>query len=105
MRTPLRKRILREMLAEWKKYLALFAIMTITIGFVSGMFVANDSMGTASKQSYDKYNIEDGHFELKEEASDKLIDAISDEGVTVYPQFYKQVRERKDTRITCTLLS
>jgi putative ABC transport system permease protein len=95
MRTPLRKRILREMIAEWKKYLALFAIMTITIGFVSGMFVANDSMGTASRQAYEKYNIEDGHFELKEKASDKLLQAISHEGVTVYPQFYKQVRERK----------
>ncbi|SDB15119.1 putative ABC transport system permease protein [Pseudobutyrivibrio sp. YE44] len=94
MRNPLRKRIFRELLADWKKYIALFAIMVITIGFVSGMFVANDSMNTAGEEAYDKYNVEDGHFELKEEATDKLLDAIEDEGVVTYKQFYKQVSER-----------
>ncbi|WP_174819746.1 FtsX-like permease family protein [Pseudobutyrivibrio xylanivorans] len=94
MRNPLKKRILRELLADWKKYFALFAIMVITIGFVAGMFVANDSMETAANDSYEKYNIEDGHFELKEEATDKLLDAIENEGVVTYKQFYKQVSER-----------
>ncbi len=95
MKSPLRKRIFRELVAEWKKYFALFAIMTITIGFVSGMFVANDSMGTANDESYEKYNIEDGHFELKNKATDKLISAIEDEeNVKVYEQYYKQVSER-----------
>ena len=93
MRSPLRKRIPRELCADWKKYFALFAIMTITIGFISGMFVANDSMETAGKGSYEKYNVEDGHFELEKEASDKLISSIEKKGVKVYTQFYKQVRE------------
>ena len=47
MRAPLIKRIPRELLGEWKKYFALFGIMVITIGFVSGLFVANNSMETA----------------------------------------------------------
>lgn len=94
MRNPLRKRIGREIIGDWKKYFALFAIMTITIGFVAGMFVANDSMETAGNEAYEKYNVEDGHFELKDEATDKLIDAIEDEGVVTYKQFYKQVTER-----------
>ena len=92
MRSPLTRRIPREIGSEWKKYFALFAIMTIVIGFVSGMFVANDSMETAALNAYDKYNIEDGHFNLKEEASDKLIEAIEKEDITVYKQFYKAFR-------------
>ena len=94
MRSPLRKRIFRELKAEWKKYVALFGIMTISIGFIAGLFVANDSMETAGNEAYHKYNIEDGNFILKDEASDKLIDAIEDEGVVTYKQFYKQVNER-----------
>lgn len=97
MRSPLTRRIPREIGSEWKKYFALFAIMTIVIGFVSGMFVANDSMETAALNAYDKYNIEDGHFNLKEEASDKLIEAIEKEDITVYKQFYKEVSEGKNT--------
>ncbi len=95
MKSPLKKRVPRELLAEWKKYFALFAIMTVTIGFVSGMLVANNSMEKSCNDGFEKYNIEDGHFILKEEASDKLIDAIEDEGVTVYKQYYKQVKERQ----------
>ncbi len=97
MKSPLRKRIGRELLADWKKYLALFAIMTITIGFISGLFVANDSMGTAANNSYEKYNIEDGHFEWKEEGADALKEAVEKEGVQIYEQFYKQVQEKAFT--------
>lgn len=94
MRSPLIKRIPRELLGEWKKYFALFGIMVITIGFVSGLFVANNSMETAGNETFEKYNIADGSFNLKDEATEKLIDAIEDEGITTYKQFYKQVSER-----------
>ncbi len=97
MRSPLRKRIPRELGQDWKKYFALFAIMTIVIGFVAGMFVANDSMETAALQAYDKYNIEDGHFILKNEASDQLIDAFEKEDITVFNQFYKDVSEGENS--------
>ena len=97
MKSPLKKRIPRELLHEWKKYIALFAIMTITIGFVSGMFVANDSMETAALQAYEKYNIEDGHFNLRDEATTDLIKAFEDEDITVYDQYYKEVSEEENT--------
>ena len=94
MRSPLLKRIPRELLGDWKKYFVLFGIMVITIGFVSGLFVANNSMETAGNGTFEKYNIADGSFNLKDEATDKLIDAIEEEGITTYKQFYKQVSER-----------
>ena len=94
MKSPLIRRIPRELLGEWKKYFALFGIMVITIGFVCGLFVANNSMETAGKESFEKYNIADGYFNLRDEATEKLIDAIEDEGITTYKQYYKQVSER-----------
>jgi len=97
MKSVLKKRIPRELIKEWKKYIALFAIMTIVIGFVSGIFVANDSMEQAALRAYDIYNIEDGHFNLKDEATDKLIDSFEDENITVYEQFYKETPEEENT--------
>lgn len=96
MKNPLHKRIPREIRSEWKKYVVLFLLLTLTIGFVSGMFVANDSMETAALEAYDKYSIEDGHFELKDKATDELLDQFEDEGITVYEQFYKDFDEDFD---------
>jgi len=96
MRNPLRKRIPREIRREWKKYIVLFLVLTITIGFVSGMFVANDSMETAANEAYDKYNIEDGHFELRDRATEELIQTFEAEDITVYEQFYKDFDEDFD---------
>lgn len=96
MRNPLKKRIARELMRDWKKYLALFLLLTVTIGFVSGMFVANDSMETAANEAYEKYNIEDGHFNLRDEATASLLAAFENEGITVYPQFYKDLDEDYD---------
>lgn len=96
MRNPLRKRLLRELKGEWKKYLALFLMLSVTIGFVSGMFVANDSMESAANAAYEKYDIEDGHFTLRDEATPALLDAFAAEGITVYPQFYRDLDEDYD---------
>ncbi len=93
MRNPLRKRIGRELLREWKKYLALSLLLVLSIGFVSGMFVANDSMESSALEAYEKYAIEDGHFELKDKATDFLLDAFVSRGITIYPQFYKDLEE------------
>ena len=44
MKSPLRKRLPRELKSEFGKYLVVFIIMAITIGFVSGFLVADGSM-------------------------------------------------------------
>ena len=96
MKNPLNKRILRELRKEWKKYLVLFAMLALTIAMVSGVFVANDSMITASEEAYDKYNIEDGHFDLKNEASDKLLSSFEKENIKVYKQYFAEFAEDID---------
>ena len=64
MRNPLIKRLPRELKSEIGKYIVLFLFITIMIGFISGFLVASGSMSTAYKESFEKYNIEDGNFEL-----------------------------------------
>ena len=92
-KNPLRKRLLRELKRDLKKYLALFILLSLMIGAVSAMYVANDSMETALIEAYDKYNIEDGHFTVKDKPADELIEDFEGAGITTYEQFYKDFDE------------
>ena len=46
-KNPLHKRVWRDLLRDWKRYLMIFAMLVVTIGFVSGMYVGNKSMMTS----------------------------------------------------------
>ena len=70
---PLIRRIPRELAGDWKKYLVVFTFLVLTIGFVSGMYVANESMMKAADESITEYKREDGHFEWSEKADADLI--------------------------------
>ena len=62
---PMRKRLFRELRKDWKKYFVLFLLMVFMIALASGIDVGNDSMMAAIDESYEKYSIENGHFELR----------------------------------------
>ena len=89
MKNPLLKRPGREIFSDLGKSIALFLFLTLTIGFISGFLVADGSMSAAYDQSFEKYNIEDGHFTLSAEISKQLKDDAEKEDVTVYPLFFK----------------
>ena len=90
MRNPLFKRLPRELKHDIGKYPALFLFLTLTIGFVSGFIVAGKSMKSAYDNSFDKYNIEHGHFILAQEADEQLISDIEDEfKIDIYELFRK----------------
>ena len=72
IKNPLRKRVVRELLGDWRKYLVVFLFLVLTIGFVSGMYVANESMMSANRSGAEKYKLEYGHFELQSQADDAL---------------------------------
>ncbi|MBO4688326.1 MAG: ABC transporter permease [Clostridiales bacterium] len=97
MRDPLNRRLPREMRKEWKKYVVLVLLMTFMIAIASGIFVANKSMLQAIDESYEKYNIEHGHFILKTEGSEALLQKMEEEcGIRIYKQYYKEVAEVSD---------
>lgn len=109
---PLIKRIPKELIGDWKKYLIVFAFLVLTIGFVSGMYVANESMMKAVDESVTKYDREDGHFEWSEKADTDLIKDVesgeqvdmsaitgkeeedaSDVPVIIYENFFRNEKE------------
>lgn len=91
MRNPLWRRIPKELKGELGKYMVIFLFMVITTGMVSGFMVAGESMKKTYDNTFDKYNVEDGHFDLSDEASDNMKDNIEDEGVKLYDMSYYEL--------------
>lgn len=85
---PLIKRIFRELIGDWSKYLVVSLFLILTIGFVSGMYVANGSMMKAADEGVVKYKLEDGHFELKDKANNELILSIESGEKADVKQYY-----------------
>ena len=88
MKSPLRKRLPRELKSEIGKYLVVFILMVATIGFVSGFLVADGSMITAYNEGFEKYNIEDGNFRTAEQIYKTQMEEIEKLGVKLYDNFY-----------------
>ena len=101
IKNPLIKRIPKELIGDWKKYLVVFLFLVLTIGFVSGMYVANESMITSANEGVTKYKQEDGHFELKKQADATLLSAIETgekadfkaTKTTLYENFFRNEEE------------
>ena len=107
VKNPLVKRIPRELLTDWRKYLVVSLFLILTIGFVSGMYVANESMMQAAEESVSKYKLESGHFELRDQASEELLTALQSEEKTdeldleyipinLYENFFRNEEEDND---------
>lgn len=114
MKSPLRKRIPRELRAEFGKYLVVLILMISTIGFVSGFLVADGSMIQAYNEGFEKYNIEGGNFRVKKELTSSQKKDISAHNVTLYENFYIEqavdngstmrfFKNRKDVNKVCLM--
>ena len=88
MKTPLRKRLPRELKEELGKYLVILLLMTLTIGFVSGFLVADGSMIKAYNDGFEKYKIEDGNFRVKQKLTKSQKENIEAKNVRLYENFY-----------------
>lgn len=53
MKNPLWKRLPRELKSDFGKYIVIFLFLTLTIGFVSGFLVADDSMLAAYDEGFE----------------------------------------------------
>ncbi|MBO5452332.1 MAG: ABC transporter permease [Lachnospiraceae bacterium] len=99
VRNPLLKRIPKELLGDWKKYLLVSLFLILTIGFVSGMYVANGSMMKAADEGITKYKLEDGHFELDAKANEELLAAIETGKKADIKQYYlDEAKEELDEK-------
>ncbi len=88
MRNPLNKRLKRELIHDFGKYAVIFVFIAGVIALVSGFLVADDSMIKSYNEGFEKYNIEDGNFELLTQADAGAIDNIEAAGVALYENYY-----------------
>ena len=77
MRNPLIKRIPKELISDWHKYIVIIVFMVVMISVISGMYVGHDSMLASVYAGRDELDLEDGSFELSKKASQELLDGIS----------------------------
>ena len=89
VKNPLRKRLFRELKQDFGKYVVVFTFIFATIAMVSGFLVSDISLKTAYDESFETYNVEDGHFTLYMPAEEGFFDGMEKEyKVKVYENFY-----------------
>ena len=76
IKNPLRRRVFRELLGEWHKYLVIALFLILMIGFISGIYVANNSMLTSAENNKAECILEDGCFEVSEKLDAETIAAL-----------------------------
>lgn len=89
MKNPLTKRLPREFAKDATKYIAIFIMMVLLISVCSGMRVANESLKAAYHESFELYNIEDGHITIDKALPDEIKEKFeSDMAMKIYGSFY-----------------
>lgn len=73
---PLNKRFFKEFKDNFIKYFVISTFLILIIGFISGVYVANNSMLSSHDKNKLEYAIEHGHFKLEKKADSELIRAI-----------------------------
>ncbi len=97
IRNPLMKRIPKELLGDWKKYCVVGLFLILMIGFVSGMYIANDSMQKTLTEGYTTYLLEDGHFTVDQMLTAETIASIETGQKADIRQYYiDQAKEELD---------
>lgn len=88
IKSPLKRRVFRELIGEWRKYLVIALFLILMIGFISGMYVANNSMLTSAENKKVEYKLEDGSFELSDKASSEMLEALEKGEKADVKQYY-----------------
>ncbi len=89
MKNPLTKRLPRELAKDATKYIAIFIMMVLLISICSGMRVGNESLKKAYYDSFELYNIEDGHVTFDKALPEKLRSTFEKElDLTFYDNMY-----------------
>ncbi len=92
MKNPLNKRVLREVRTDFGKYLVIFLTLLLFIGLISGFLVAADSLIYAYNESFDKYNVEDGHFAVQDKLNRTQIKKLEELGISIYDISFTEER-------------
>ncbi len=92
MKNPLNKRVFREIKSDFGRYAVIFMTLVLFIGLTSGFLIAADSLLYAYYEGFDKYNIEDGHFESQDRLNKSQIRLIEKLNIKLYDISYTEER-------------
>ncbi len=99
-KNPLKKRVIKELAGEWHKYLVIAVFLVVMIGFISGMYVANNSMLTSAEKKTTEYNLEDGCFDVSSKLDEETIRLIeSGEKADIRQHFIEEGKKEVDKNI------
>ena len=90
MKNPLNRRLPREIREDFGKYIVIFLLLVLSIGLISGFLVADGSMIKAYNGTFEKYNVENGHFITEKKMNNAQKKAVQENDITVYDQFYTE---------------
>ncbi len=89
MKNPLIRRLPRELAKDAAKYVAIFVMMVLLISVCSGMRVGNESLKAAYYDSFELYDVEDGHITFDKALPEELKAAIEEQAaLTLYGNMY-----------------
>ncbi|NGM17457.1 FtsX-like permease family protein [Eggerthellaceae bacterium zg-893] len=90
MSSPLIRRIPRQLVHNAGRYLGIFALIAVSIAFVSGFLVAASSIERIVADMPEDYRMQDGQFTCAFEAPDEAIEAVEELGVSVEEEFSRE---------------
>ena len=89
MRNPMNRRCLRELKADFGKYLVIFLFIIMVVSVVSSFLVANAGVAKAYYGAMEKNHVESGHLAFNVRPDDELLERISSKAkITFYPADY-----------------
>jgi len=77
MRNPMNRRYLRELKADFGKYLVIFLFIIMVVSVVSSFLVANAGVAKAYYGSMEKNHIENGHLAFNIRPGDELLERLA----------------------------
>lgn len=93
------KRIFREILENWIRYLALMVMTIIAVGMYIGFLCGTSSSETAFVNYQTENKLEDGYFTLDGELDDNIRKDIEELDVSVYDNLYVNLVSEKDATV------
>lgn len=101
MKNPMNRRFLRELRADFGKYLVIFLFIIMTVSVVSGFLVANEGVKKAYYRNMEANRVENGHLAFNVKPEKSLLEAVESKAkVKLYEaSFFEESRGKETFRI------
>ena len=89
MKNPMNRRYLRELKADFGKYLVIFLFIIMVVSVVSSFLVANAGVAKSYYESMEKNHVENGHLAFNVCPEEELLEKLASEArITLYQAYY-----------------